>query len=267
MNLLGGSTTNAPAEEIPIDDGPLNLLSFDRLTLEPLKGIVQIDNLQVGNPKSFANKNIVMLKLFRIDLDPDTLAADTLLIRDILIDSPTIAYERQLTTDNIKALQSFVAAATEKREEELGKEEPPAEEAGAGQKVIIEHVLVKDGLVKAKLSALPTAPIPLPDVEMKDIGKESGGTSFGEALSNIGGTLYDSIIGSVSSVTGFAGDALKGAGTLTFGALGTVTGGATDNLGQRMGIGGETSPEPTAEAAQTEPKPERLRVFHKGGLR
>ncbi|MCF7818453.1 MAG: hypothetical protein K9M54_11290 [Kiritimatiellales bacterium] len=257
MNMLNGGDTNATAAA---DDTLLQLIAFDLLTLEPLKGLVQISNLRVGNPKGFANKNIVMLDRFMLDLDPDTLQSGTMLIRDILIEKPRIAYERQFTTDNIQSLQAFIKAATEKRKEDRGEAtpaQPPvaateAAPAAPGPKVIITHLLVKDGLVKAKLSALPSAPIPLPDIEMNDLGKETGGTSVGEALSKIGTTLYDAIIGSVSSVTGFAGDALKGAGALTFGALGTVTGGMTDSLGASLGIGGQPkekiSEEPDAES-------------------
>lgn len=258
MNMLNSGTTNAP-----IDDTPLQLIAFDLLTLEPLKGLLQINNLQVGNPKGFANKNIVQLDLFKLDIDPDTLQSDTLSIRDILIEKPRIAYERQLSTDNIQALQAFIKAATEKRAENIGEAESapvvaepaatPAAEA-AGQKVIITHLLVKDGLVRAKLSSLPSAPIPLPNIEMNDLGKETGGTSFNEALSKIGTTLYDAIIGSVSSVTGFAGDTLKGVGSLTSGALGTMTGGMTENLGASLGIGEKSKAESAEDPSATKKK-------------
>jgi hypothetical protein len=125
----------------------------------------------------------------------------------------------------------------------------------AGQKVIIAHLLVQNGMVKAKISALPSAPIPLPKIEMADLGKETGGTSIGDALSEIGGTFYDSIIGSVSSVTGFAGDALKGAGALTFGALGAMTGGATD------GLVGMSEKDKTEMSEETEPEKKKHRIF------
>jgi len=212
---LAGGDTNA-TEEVAADDGFLTLIAFDRLSVEPLKGLIQLDNLQVGNPKGFANKNIVQLDEFRLDIDPGTLQADVMSIREILIDNPAIAYERKLTTDNIKSLQNFIADAAASPEEEKEKE-PEAEEPAkdnVAQKVIIEHLLVKSGLVKAKLSALPSAPIPLPKIEMKDIGKEKGGASFIEAATEIGQKFYDSIIGAVSSTTGFATDALKGIGTL-----------------------------------------------------
>ncbi len=224
----------------------LTLAAFERLSVEPHKGLIRIANLQVGNPKGFADENLVTVEQFSVRIDPDSIATGILLIEDILIEKPRIAYERQLSTDNIKALKAFVESATQKREKSLsaGQESKPvstneviaASDEEAGPKVIIAHLLVKNGKVRAKLSALPTAPIPLPNIEITDMGKEEGGASFSETSSKLYESFYDAIIGSVASVTGFAGDLLKGAGTLTFDALGTVTGGATDGLQEDLGL-------------------------------
>lgn len=212
MTYVKKSDTNKTAT---IEAEEITLLAFDLLTVEPLKGTVGISNLQIGNPQGFANKHLVKLQQFKLSLDPDTLQADTLLIKEIYIEKPRIAYERKIMTDNIKAFQQTIEGAVARRDETKDKamEEHEAE-ISEEQKVIIEHLLVQGGIVKAKLSALPTAPIPLPTIEMKDIGKKEGGASLGEASSKIFDAFYDSIIGAVSSVTGFAGDALKGMGSL-----------------------------------------------------
>ena len=127
--------------------------------------------------------------------------------------------------------------------------------------MIIEHLLVNGGLVRAKLSALPSAPIPLPNIEMKDMGKEEGGTSLAEATSNIGVAFYDAIIGSVSSATGFAGDALMGVGALTFGTLGNVTGLTSEAEGKE----GVPAVDKAAQAAEPEEeKKSRRRLFRRG---
>lgn len=218
------------------------LLAFDLLTVEPLKGTVGISNLQIGNPQGFANKHLVKLQQFKLRLDPDSLLGDTLLIKEIHIEKPRIAYERKITTDNIKTFQQTIEGAVARRDETMDKamEEHDAEEA-EGKKVIIEHLLVEGGIVKAKLSALPTAPIPLPTIEMKDVGKKEGGASLGEASAKIFDAFYDSIIGAVSSLTGFAGDALKG-------------------FGSALTLGGDTPDEtgiPPEDATIEEPPPEK----------
>jgi len=240
----------------------LTLISFNQLSVEPLKGLIRITNLNIGNPEGFAAENLITIEQFNVSLDPDSILSETLFIKNILITKPRVSYERQLATDNIKALQAGIETAVVKREVTLSnkaKTKPTvtATEVPAGQKVIIEHLLVQDGMVRAKLSALPAAPIPLPNIEMVDIGKEKGGASMGEALSKVYGTFYDTIIGSVSSGTGFAGDLLKGAGALTFDALGSVSGGRTDRLQEGLGL--------DQPAEDTEPEKKKKKRSRRSG--
>ncbi len=254
MEYMGKGTNSAIFGEAPPKEGPVTLLSFRHLLARPLDGVVHIDDLQVGNVRGFANKNLVELQQFRIELDPDSITSGTLLIKEILIDTPRVSYERQITTDNIKALQLEIGNALSRRAEYDGTEEPtvvePAPSAGKkaepAQKVIIAHLLVHNGMVRAKLSALPTAPIPLPKIEMHDFGKAEGGATFGDALAKLGTIFYDAIIRSVSDATGFAGEALKGAGTFTLDAFGSMTG----SLGDAVGKGVKSSENAIGETVE-----------------
>ena len=99
----------------------ITLLAFDLLSVEPLKGIVEISNLRVGNPQGFANKHLVELQQFTLSLDPDSMLTDTLLIKEIKIESPSVTYERKIMTDNIKAFQETIEGAFARREETLDK--------------------------------------------------------------------------------------------------------------------------------------------------
>jgi len=252
-------------ETATIEAEETTLLAFDLLTVEPLKGTVEISNLRVGNPQGFANEHLIKLQQFKLRLDPDTLMADTLLIKEIQIEKPRIAYERKIMTDNIKAFQQTIEGAVARRGKTMDKAMEEHEvEASEQKKVIIEHLLVQGGIVKAKISALPTAPIPLPTIEMKDIGKEEGGASVEEASTRIFEAFYDSIIGAVSSLTGFAGDALKGVGSLTVGTLGNVfTPG--DDTPDETGIPSEdaTVEEPPPEETKKKRSSRRRRIFRK----
>jgi len=102
-----------------LGEDSITLAAFEQLSLEPLKGLLRIQNLKIGNPEGFAHDNLAIIKQVRVKIDPDSIPTDTLLIEDILIDSPEIVYERQLTTDNIKALQASIEAAAQKRESAL----------------------------------------------------------------------------------------------------------------------------------------------------
>lgn len=228
----------------------LLLLDVANIAAEPIKGELLVENLTLGNPPDFSNKSMVELGRLRVGVELESLKTKVATVKYILVDKPVVAYERKLQTDNLKALQQWLAAftTTEKQGEADAsapssptKEPAPADEK---QKVIVVHLQVKEGMVKAKVSALPTAPIPLPVIEMSDIGKDKGGASLIDISSRIVTALYDSIIGAVANVTGIAGDALKGAGSLTVGAFeagsDVVTGTITDPGGTLKNAGDAT---------------------------
>lgn len=239
LNKLNPLAEDKGDEEVIDPEDPIKLFSFSSLSLEPLKGMLNIDELRISNPPGFTKRDLVNIEEFRINLDPDSLQTDTLLIKDILISKPRIRYERQIMSDNIKALQKEIEQAVTHRDN-YTEETPEKEDVvntdsnkkdEEGQKVIIEHVLIDSGMVQAKLSALPSIPVPLPKIEMNDIGKEEGGATTAEASTKVFDTFYDSMIGAVGGATGFAGDALKGAGSF----MGDVAGGVKDGVGSAVG--------------------------------
>lgn len=226
LKRIGGGKDEAPLEP---------LLTIARLETKPLDGLVLIDHLRIGNPAGFSNPTLLALDRLRISIDPAAMQSDIVQVK-VRIDTPRIAYEQKLSTNNIKVLQASIEAVLGQDEET--KDNPQAEEAAGVPRVII-HLLVEDGTVSPKLSALPALPVPLPNIE-KNIGEEDGGISLSHAFSAIYGLLYDAVVGSVSGLAGFTGDTLKGAASLTANVLGTVTGGASDKLGKRLGLGDDS---------------------------
>jgi len=214
----------------------IDLLAFDLLNFEPLKGLLEVSNLSIGNPEGFANKNLIQVEQYRMDFDPASIQSNVFLIEDILIDQPKVAYERKITTDNIAALQELIEEILQRKKTYDGSPQEPElvgppkpgstqEEPAGGGKVVIEHLELSAGVVRAKISKLPTIPVIPLRLEINDLGKEEGGTSIQDAFGKIFNTFYDAIIGVVGNASGLAGDTLKGAGNLTLDGLGTLTGG------------------------------------------
>ena len=238
LDKLNPMSGNAEEEAEADPNAPLTLVAFNTLSVEPLKGLVSIHDLRVSNPPGFSRRNLVKLEEFRIDLDPDTLQSDVLRIEDIVLTNPRVRYERHIMEDNIKALQEEIEQATVRRGEYMegqtadtvveAIEEADGEEVDdEGQKVVIDRVVIDGCIVYAKLSALPAIPVPVPVPDLKDIGKEKGGATPTEASTQIVDTFYEQMINAVGSTTGFAGDTLKGAGSI----FGNMAGGLTEGIG------------------------------------
>jgi hypothetical protein len=258
MKIIPGTFDGTDADGSETNTPPA-LFAFDLLSIEPLQGSLSITNLHLANPPGFSRKNLVQLDLLEVALDPDTLQSDTLLIEQISIRKPRIRYERQILTDNLKALQKEIEQATMQQEENTGPATPVAAAEGSepeteepeGQKVVVELFELSGGMVSAKLSIAPAIPIPLPPIRLRDIGKEKGGATVKEASTKMYNAVYDEIIGAIGSTTGIAGDMLKGAGSLSFDAAGNLLGGAGNTIGN---IFGNSTDGPETDKAEDEGK-------------
>ncbi|WP_372846659.1 hypothetical protein [Pontiella sp.] len=254
MNIIPESLGGTGADGSETNTPPA-LFAFDLLSIEPLQGNLSITNLHLSNPPGFSRKNLVQLDLLELALDPDSLQSDALLIKQISIRKPRIRYERQIMTDNLKALQKAIEQATMQQEETADQTAPAAAEGTTpetaeteGQKVVIELFELSGGMVSAKLSIAPAIPIPLPPIRLRDIGKEKGGATIKEASTKMYDAVYDEIIGAIGSTTGIAGDMLKGAGALSFDAAGNLLGGAGDTIGNIFGNSTDDAEDDTANA-------------------
>ncbi len=271
LNILDGSEEEEPEAD---PDAPITILAFQSLSIQPLKGMIDIKNLRVANPPGFTRRKLARLGSLHCELNPDSLQRDPLEIKEIVISEPRVRYERQIRVDNVKALQQEIEQATTRRQKLIKKDEeaPPAQEPEApsvekdGQKVVVGTVLITGSSVQAKLSALPaTPPIPLPKIELHDIGKDKGGATLGEAATQVFDTFYETMINAIGQTTGFATDALKGIGALTLETIGLKE---KNDKSAETASQAEAATDPDIESGE-EPKsrPKRGSIFLRHGRR
>jgi len=201
----------------------MSLLSITKGTIEPPKGFVRIEDLKLANPPGFSRTHMLAITDTQINFSPQSLNTKPIQIKNILINKPRVSFERQLSVDNFQIFPEFLMAAIKKPRETI-PERPillPKQAPKETEKLIINHVTIQGGIVHAKISKLPSAPIPLPKIEIKNIGTKEGGASIPEALTKIYSTFYDSMINSVSRVTGMAKTTLKNVTTFGIDTIGT----------------------------------------------
>ena len=182
-------------------------ITVESVNLSPLTGAGTIRGLVVSNPEGYSAENALSLGEVRVKVTLGSLASDRIVVEDVYVEAPEIRYELGLGESNIGKIQKNLEASAQ-----APKEPEPAK---AGKKVQIDHVLVKDGKIRlgAKLLGGNAVPIPLPDVEMKDIGKDSGGVSMAQAVSaffgRLAGGIGDAVKKGAGSVTGTIGNLFK----------------------------------------------------------
>ena len=200
-----------------------------------LSGLVRMEGVVVGPPEGF-DANVFEMQNFRVDLDTASLfggADEPILIRDITIEGPFVTYELKGIRDNLHKLLANLGADDDGEEKPEEKKEEQKKEGG--RKVVIEHFLFKDAKVRVAVAGGKGAVVPLPDIELKDIGRSSGGAT---ALDATGQILRQITVGTVVAVKdvlvdlgGAAVDAAVAAGSAAVDAVSDAASAATDAVG------------------------------------
>ncbi len=185
----------------------VNLEGFD---LKLTKGEGYIGKITVGNPKNYKEKNIIELGSISVKVDIKSLTSNTIIIDSIDINQPIINYEiLSLTQNNLSQLLDNIkqnTASAEKEETAAGEQstkEATASENGAGKKVIIKKLSIRNGEISVAASAvadLTKTTLKLPDITLNNIGEEKKGASIASTISKvltkIADTAYTTVVDS-----------------------------------------------------------------------
>jgi len=158
-------------------------------------GEAELEKFFLGNPQGFKSASAVKVGSIYVDVDEGSLMKNTIIIKKVEVVDPEITYEKRGKTDNFQALLANV-------EKNVPKGESPKKESeneGPGKKLIIDDLIVKNGKVnlavempggmlgEKKISA------DLPEIQLRDIGKNQGGSSPSEVAKEIFEAIYAKI--------------------------------------------------------------------------
>lgn len=220
-------------------------VSVERVVFKPFQGKIGITALHVGNPSGFKTPSLVELGDVQVDLVPLSLFKETILIRQIIITAPELTYEKGLLRSNINTLLDQLGGGGKAGVENPGNTPPePRPPAPRGKKVIIERLVVTDPKVRLSLTLAGghALPIALGQVELKDIGKEGGGVSVGDALRILLSVITSNVENAILGTGQIVGDGAKAVGRGAMAAGSAVAGGAATavkSLGALIGVGGK----------------------------
>lgn len=222
-------------------------VALDGFRLSPLKGEAELKGLRIANPAGYQTPHILSLGSAYVRLDMRSLLKPVIVVEEIRIANPEIAYELKSVAHNnvsdlLAAVNKNTAAAADQTgatqtdtsktgTTPTGNAKPAVSSAGstksasssAGKKVIINALNITGG--KVSLGATfggkgAAASVPLPAVTLKDIGREkdSQGKGIIETasliLKKILDTAYDTAVrqglNSLKDIAGESADTLKG---------------------------------------------------------
>lgn len=187
---------------------------IERFYVNPWTGAVRINDVKLSNPEGFGQSPAFSVTSISVDIALTELLSDKLHIKDVTIVDPFASYYSHGGSNNIDVILANVEKAMGPKKEKEAKE--PKEPSK--MKVLIDHLKVSGTKVKLMESDM-IPPLPILTIELKDIGKETGGASFEDTWK----VISDAFIKGMSSV----GDGLGALG----GILGDGAKGLTDALG------------------------------------
>jgi len=185
-------------------------VKVSKVEISATDGRGALSGLVLGNPRGFKSDYALKAGTVEIELEPASLAKDVIVIRKILIDAPQIGYEKADGITNFDAIQRNV-------EEYLGAKGDKSEKIkqGSSKKMIIDSFVIRN----AKVNYNGMLELTLPDIELRNVGKKTGGATSAQVAKAIIAELNAklamalakaAVIGGVGGVVVGAGVALKG---------------------------------------------------------
>ena len=158
--------------------------------IDPLDGRAALYGLVVGNPGGFKAKHALSLGEISMQLDIGSLMTDVIWIKELTFVKPEVTYEYSSTGSNLDVLQQNI----ERYVAQQGKTKKP-QDSEPGKKLVIEHLYIKNGLARVSAEVLhgDGLSVPIPDLHLQDIGKTSNGTTAGEAMRRVLGSLVKQV--------------------------------------------------------------------------
>ncbi len=169
--------------EVTIEDVDLSLFT----------GQGRLEKLVIGNPPGFQSDHAFYLGKVHVKADLKSIWSDTILIQEIFIDSPEISFESTPEGSNISIIHENIGSFADSRGDsgnESGRRKPgqhegSQEKSSKEQKIRIDQFIINNGRVRVSTPLLKDQIITmgLPVVQIRDIGKESGGLTLKEISS------------------------------------------------------------------------------------
>lgn len=150
-------------------------------------GSGSLSDLVVGNPSGYKGENAISMKNISVKIQPSSLLENTIIIDEILIDTPTINYEMNESGFNLNNILRTAQNASQQKAISQSSGED-SQVTKSTKKVIINNLKIRNAQVSLATSLLNSsagATIPVPDIHITDIGKESGGASFEQASATV----------------------------------------------------------------------------------
>ena len=163
-------------------------------------GELSILGLTVANPAGFHTPHALEAGEVRVAMELASLLEDTVVVREIVVEKPLLAYEFGPEGSNLEALQRNA-------ETFAGSGGGTSGDAPA-RRILIENLHVRDGRVAASAVFLEgkSWEVPLPDIHLRNLSSGEGGEAAASVVREVSGEIMRHARRSVAPIRELAGE-------------------------------------------------------------
>jgi len=151
-------------------------VSVNRVALELKEGRGEIGGLVVDNPNGYKERHAFNLGSIVLAIDPATVTSDVMLVRELTIDAPDVAYEEVSGTSNVEAIANN-ADSYARTHDGAASDTAPKGDPAASQRFIVDSLQIRNGKVRLPGAERGDGVVDLPTIRISDIGKSRGGVT------------------------------------------------------------------------------------------
>jgi hypothetical protein len=165
-SVIQGAVQNYGSE---ITKSPVTIQGAD---FSPTSGDATIFNLIVGNPVGFSPDNAFSFPNIILQIEPETISQDTMIIKRIRIEAPEIIYEITEDGDNLRAIRKNIMAAVDQE-----KIQAVGTANFQEKRFIVNDVYISNAVVVVQATGLTGNKVTavLDDIHLQDIGRDQDG--------------------------------------------------------------------------------------------
>lgn len=155
-------------------------VTLDAVNAEVSKGRIELHGLSIDNPKGFDGEYLFDMNQVAVQVDPNSLAGDVIVINEILVDAAKISAELKGSSTNLQALQKNISQSTASSENSSSAEKNavPASESsseGTDVRLAIEKFSFVNSNLHLSTDQWGDRTVKMPNVVMKNLGDKQSG--------------------------------------------------------------------------------------------
>ncbi len=160
------------------------------LDVSLLSGRIVLNNLAIGNPAGFKDKNAFQLGSIVVNFDPRSVFSDKIVIKNVDVNGVAVSTElnaqgKTNVTELLNNVNKFVGEDQQNQVQKAPANQEPAvkQESDNSKSVVIRDLIIKDSSVRAGIAG-QMMDVPLPEIHQQNIGEQKD-QSLGEIIVGI----------------------------------------------------------------------------------